>query len=419
MVTTRRRDRVGLAAVAVLGALALAQNWFEDRRPAAPESRAVREIVVTSGEDRGEGSLREAIFAAATTQGRARILLRTPRIRLETPLPPLVNASGVSIEAEGPCEIDLAGVAEGPAIEVHGAHSQLVGVALLNSPVEALRVAAPRFRLSGGRVSGNAVGLQVLAGGDGLAVEQVRFDDNGVGIRLEAAAPGMAIRDNRFAAHREAAVWLVRPDDAPILAAQLVSVSGNRFERDRVSVVVANVPVAIERNEFIGNREVAILILGGGVTARVNQVRDGQGIGIIAQGAPRATIEGNEVTRNRALGVLVRHSGGSSVHNNRVYGNGYGMAFVMGESGNPVLVHDNAVMSQQYDGIVVIGDSPVIRRNRTLSNGHAGMRLYDLKLHNAPRIESHPFLESNTMAGNLLNEIVRGEYRVDGDRARK
>ena len=419
MVKTRPRDRAGIAAVAVLGLLAIAQHWFDERRPPAPESRAVREFVVTSGDDSGEGSLREAIFAAAGVEGRARIVLRTPRIHLRSALPPLVNASGVSIESEVACEVDASAVGNLPALEVQGPHSQLAGVALLNAPFVALRVAATDFRLARVRIAGNGIGVLAAPGAERLAIEGSRFEANLTGIRLEAAARGVAIRDNHFAAHREAAIWLVRPEDAVLIAAETVAVAGNRFEADRISVVMANAPVAIERNEFIGAGEAAILMLGGGGQVRFNRVRDGRGIGILAQGAPRSTIEGNEVSRNRALGVLVRYSGATTVQDNRIYSNGYGMAFVLGESGNPVLVHDNAVMSQQYDGIVVIGDSPVISRNRTMNNGQAGMRLFDLALRDSPKVFSIPYLEANTLAGNLLNEIVRGEYRIDAETASK
>ena len=411
------RNRVGVAAVAVLGALALAQHWFEDRRPPAPESRALRELVVTNGDDSGEGSLREAIFLSASLDGRARILLRTPLIRLRSPLPPLVNPNGVSIEADGPAEVDLAALVGGVALEVRGARSQLVGVTLANAPEVALRVAATDFRLAASQLRANGLALHVLPEAHGLVVEGTRFEANGTGLRMEAAVRGASVRDSRFSAHREVAIWLVRPDDTPLLEAERLAIAANRFESDRVSIVIGNAPVAVERNEFIANREVAILMVGSGASARHNIVRDGQGIGILAQGAPRSSIEANEVSRNRALGMMVRASGGTTVQDNRIYGNGYGMAFVLGEAGNPVLAHGNTVMGHQYDGIVVIGDSPVIRGNRSMSNGQAGVRLFDLALRDAPRVVSAPFLQSNTVSGNVLNEVMRGEYRIDAEKA--
>jgi hypothetical protein len=95
------------------------------------------------------------------------------------------------------------------------------------------------------------------------------------------------------------------------------------------------------------------------------------------------------------------------------------MAFVLGESGNPVAVVDNAVLSQRYDGIVVIGDSPMVRGNRTLNNGQAGLRVMDVSSRAAARILALPFLEGNTVSGNLLNEVVRGDYRVETERTER
>jgi parallel beta-helix repeat protein len=413
-----RRNALAFATVALVGVLAIVQGRLADRRPAAAEDRVADEWVVTSGADRGDGSLREAIFAADTANGRVRILVRAARIELRSPLPPLVNPKGISIEA-GLDEVivDLSGVGSGAAIEVRGGHSQIIGVTLANAPGQALRIAAPDFRLAKGRVIGNADGVVAGEGSGGFLIEQMRFEGNATGVRIEAVEGQATVRDNHFTGHKEAALWAVRPADATTAAGSVLAITGNHFEGDRVSVVAGNTPLALEKNEFVRSREFAVMLLGGGATVRANQVRDGEGIGIVAHDAPRALIEGNDIGRNRALGLLVRNSPGATVRGNRVYGNGYGMAFVLGESGNPVAVVDNAVLSQRYDGIVVIGDSPMVRGNRTLNNGLAGLRVMDVSSRAAARILALPFLEGNTVSGNLLNEVVRGDYRVETEKA--
>src|SRR3954470_7683211 len=104
-----RRSAIAAGVVALLGAFALAYDRFAEHRPTAVEERVSDEWVVTSGADRGDGTLREAIFAADTAGRRVRILVRTPRIELQGPLPPLVNAAGVAIEAGLPeVVLDLA-----------------------------------------------------------------------------------------------------------------------------------------------------------------------------------------------------------------------------------------------------------------------------------------------------------------------
>ncbi len=407
------RNGVAAAVVAGLGVLALAQYWLADRRPAAAEDRVADEIVVTSAEDRGEGSLREAIFAADTVRGRVRIVVRAPVIRLKSPLPPLVNPDGISLEAGSQgVQLDLALVTSAPAIEVLGANSQIVGIAMVNAPGAAIRVAAPDFRLAAARITGCADGVRVNAGAARVSIVNTHFEDNGVAIRLEAVEPGMAVRENRFSGNRDAAIWAVLAGATPEPTAG-VAITGNQFDSDRLSIVAGNAPVRIERNEFTRIRESAIVMLGSGIVVRGNQVRDGVGSGIVAHGAPRSLIEGNELSGNRSLAMLVRGSGGSTVRANRIYGNGYGMAFVLGDGADPVMVSDNAVLSQRYDGIIVIGDSPVIRGNRTLHNGQAGVRVLDLSSRNAATILATPYLEANTMAGNLMNDVVRGDYRLD------
>ena len=411
------RDRLAVAAVGLLGMLALLQHWLADRRPPAAEDRVASEIAVTSAEDRGEGSLREAIFAADSAPGRVRIMLRVPRIELRSPLPPLVNPHGISVEAEASgTEIDLAATGSGPAIEVRGDRSQIVGVSFKGAPAQAIQVAARGFRLAGGRISECGEGVRAAEGAAGMTIEKVQFEGNATGIRIDSAEAGTVVRDNRFAGHKEAAIWVVLPGDTPIDPAANVTITANRFKGDRLSVVAANAPVTVEKNEFLANREAALLVLGSGIRVRDNQVRDGEGIGVIVNGAARALIEGNEISRNRALGVLVRASGGATVRGNRLYGNGYGLAFVLGDAGNPVMVSENAVLNHRYDGIVVIGDSPVVQRNRTLHNGQAGVRVLDISSRTAAKVLSVPFLDANTMAGNLLNEVVRGDYRLENEK---
>ena len=85
---------------------------------------------------------------------------------------------------------------------------------------------------------------------------------------------------------------------------------------------------------------------------------------------------------------------------------------MLNERSNPNVAADNTLLTQQFDGIVVIGDSPVIRRNVALNNRSAGLRILTFLPRTGPRIAANPFIDNNTFGGNTLNEPVRGEFRA-------
>ena len=407
------RYRVAIGAVAALGALALVQHWLADRRPVALQLRAAQEFVVTSSGDDGPGSLREAIFAADSVQGRARIVLRPDVIVLRTPLPPLVNPSGIVVEvADAKTEIDARALAAGPIFDVDAPNSVISGVKMLHAPEQAVLLRADAFRLVGATIVDCDEGLHVADNVDNLIVESTRFENNRLGVQLESTSSGIILRGNRFVGHRDAAVWAVRGkplDDADVRGATL---SGNYFEDDRMSLVLGNVRATVENNEFVKAREVALFLIGGGAIVRGNRIRSGSGIGIFADATQGTLIEANELDHNRALAILVRSSRGALLRKNRVYDNGYGIGFVLNERSNPNVAADNTLLTQQFDGIVVIGDSPVIRRNVALNNRSAGLRILTFLPRTGPRIAANPFIDNNTFGGNTLNEPVRGEFRA-------
>ncbi len=407
------RARLGIAAVALFGLLALAQHLFDAARPPGAERRVAGEIIVTSGADRGEGSLREALFAAATAPGRTRIVVRTPAIALKSALPPLVNPAGTVIEGQGErVEIDASAAGKAPVLDITSAQSHVSGISIVGAPGPAILVRAADFRLHDAGIARSAVAVHATQAAQGLTIERARLVDNGIGVRIEAPARGMAVRDSQFSGHREAAVWMVLPESAPVDETRRVLIFGNRFDGDRIGVVAGNLSALVERNELIGARETALHVVGRGVALRGNQVRGGAGIGVLLHDAPRVLVEQNDISGQKSLGMLVRASGGATVHRNRIHANAYGMAFVLGAAGSPVMVSENTVLTQRFDGIVVIGDSPVVRRNDTLNNGHAGLRVLDFQPASGSVVRSAPFLEENRTSGNGQGEVVRGLYRA-------
>lgn len=407
------RHRAIGAAVAVLGVLALLQYWLVDRRPAAPQRKAAQEFVVTSSADDGAGSLREAIFAADSAAGRARITLRAETVVLRSSLPPLVNPAGIVIEgAERSTEIDARALAAGPIFDVAAPNSMIRAVIVTNAPEQAILVRADGFRLIDATVRNSDEGLSATDGIRNLVIEKTRFENNRIGVRLASSAPGIIVRSNVFNGHRDAALWAVRADPSSDGESRGFTLDANVFENDRMALVLGNTPATIERNEFVKSREVALFLIGHGAIVRGNRIRGGGGIGIFADATRGSLIEANEIDHNVALAVLVRSSGGALLNKNRIYDNGYGVAFVLNERGAPNVASDNVLLQQQYDGIIVIGDSPVLRRNLARNNGSAGLRILTFQPLTGPAVASRPFLDGNTLDGNTPNDVARGVYRV-------
>jgi len=407
------RRPIAVAVVILLGLLASLQQWLTDRRPVSPLLGSKQDFVVTSSADAGPGSLREAIFAADSASERARIRIQASRIVLQSPLPPLVNPLGVIVEGgDVHPEIDASGIGTGPVFDVAAPNSAITGLTITNAPEQALLVRTDGLRVARARIAHSDVGLYIADGVNEVVAEDASFDNNRIGIWVSPNGRGIILRNNRFAAHEDAAVWAVGARRDRALQSGRVELHGNRFEGDRLSVVLGNVPAIIENNEFVQAREAAVYLMGEGAIVRNNRIRNGAGIGVFADAAHGAVIEGNELDHNRALAVLVRSSRNARVENNRIYDNGYGIAFVLGEPQGPSTAIGNTLLSQQFDGLILIGDSPIIQGNRLVDNRLAALRILDYFPLRGTPVPSNPFLARNTVSGNKLNDPVRGEYRV-------
>jgi nitrous oxidase accessory protein NosD len=179
-----------------------------------------------------------------------------------------------------------------------------------------------------------------------------------------------------------------------------------------MSLVLGNVPALVENNQFTRASEVAVYLIGEGAIVRGNHISDGAGIGVFAHTTQGAIIQGNEMDHNRTLGVLVRSAQNNLVENNKVYNNGYGIASVLGDPQRPNVLSQNLLLSQQFDGLILIGDSPVVRGNSMMDNRLAGLRILDFLPTQGARVNSQPFLAANRAVSNKFNEPVHGEYQT-------
>lgn len=405
------RHPVVAALVAWTGLVAVSERWLSERRPASPELRAAHRIVVTSAVDGGPGSLREAIYAADRAGERALVEVDVARIALRTPLPPLVNPDGVVIDAErSRCEIDASAVS-GPVLDLAAPRSVVRGLRIRGAADQGILVRLRGARILSVGLADCGEGVHLVEGADDVQVLDSVFEANGTGVRLPPAPSGIVLSGNRFSRHEQAGVWAVAAAPPSGVAVPGLVLRDNRFDGDRIGIVLIHSPAEVERNELLGARESAIYLTGGGVL-RSNRIRGGASVGVFGDGTEGALLEDNEIDRNFAVGILLRAARTTTVRRNRISLNGYGIAIVSAGRGAPSVVADNLILSQQFDGLFVVGGSPVLQGNRVLGSGSAGLRLLDLVPLRGPRQVAEPLLQGNVLRNNRLGETVRGEYRV-------
>ncbi|HYC92017.1 MAG TPA: right-handed parallel beta-helix repeat-containing protein [Thermoanaerobaculia bacterium] len=388
--------------------IALTASRSESLRPLPPELRADAALEVISGRDSGGGTLREAITAAARHSGRVRIVVRPTRITLLSPLPPLVNADGIVVDAmESRCELDAANIGDIPALQITSPNTTISGLRVRNARDAAILVRAPRATIRDVAVRDSADGI-VLAGAPDSVVERSTFERNGNGVRIEGNSPRAAIRGCTFRNHDGAAIWAVSSarSDAPVLR-----IENNAFRDDRISIVVVNLGATIARNDIRGAVENGVYLMQSRSAVRSNRILGGAAGGLLADRADNVRVEQNEIDHNASVGIMVRSSRNAGVRRNVVYANGYGIASIFGDRGAPNVIAENLVMNHRVDGVFIVGSSPLLRANRLLQNGGAAARVLDFVPWIGPRIDSDPRFDANTLTGNALNAAVHGEYR--------
>lgn len=254
-------------------------------------------------------------------------------------------------------------------------------------------------------------GVVILDGSTDVSVEGSRFQGNGTGVRVHPGAARVTLRGNRFAAHDQSAIWDVRPE--PGMASQgdpELVVRGNTFESDRILLIVVNVPCRIEANEIVRSREAAAYVGGTRLLLRENRVREGQN-GLLLVEADGGVIEKNELDHIAALAIVVYGGRGATIRENRFFENGYGISLVRGEGGHPNLVSGNILLSQRFDGLLLLlGSSAMIQSNRILGSRFAAVRILRWVPRQGPPIPALPLLSENTFEGNGVDQPVRGDY---------
>ena len=402
-----RRSVIAIAAFAIVGVFVALGIWYESREAAPGQASNTATVEVTNGEDRGAGSLREALFIAASAQGPVTISIQVPKIAIASTLPPLANAGGIRlVTPEQGTVLDASSLPSGAVLDVSGANVSIGKLHIKNCKAAGILLRAERFRLESSTIESCDVGVEVAENAARVLIEGNRFANNRVGVRFGASNNNTIVSKNEFSGHRDAGVWAVRSE--PDQRSDAISLSENRFSKERIGIFTANVSMLMERNELLDSEEAAIQLTGVGAIVRGNRVSRGAAMGIVAENARGVVIEDNEFDGLTAYGIMLKGSADSLVRGNRIHNSGYGLAFVLGNARSPSTAIDNTIIEPKSTGIDVIGDSPILRNNQVIRPRALALKVVDFEPEGGQKVRSQPFLEGNNFNARGLT-VAAGE----------
>lgn len=400
----RRRSVIAVGVFVLLAIVVAAGHWYETQRVQPGRSGDKTQTVhVTNAGDRGPGTLREALFIVAGATGPSLITIDIPSLKIETALPALVNGRGVRIVGQpAGTVIEAQALNAGPVFDVSGPNTSIEGITVQKCPAAAVLVRAVHFKLSTSTIEGCDVGIEVAENASDTLIERNHFTRNRVGIRFAASGHNTAVANNEFREDKDAGLWAVR--SASESHDDVIGIHDNKFTEDAAGIVAGNIPVLIERNDFINAHESDVHIVGAGAVIRGNRFNGGASMGIVAENASGAIIDDNELEGLTAYGVMVRGSSNTLVRSNRLHNCGYGLAFVLGDKSKVSTAVDNTIIEAKFNGIDVIGDSPILRRNQVLRAHAYALHIEDFQPPTGQKVQSQPFLDNN----NFGNSPVSG-----------
>lgn len=393
-----RRSAVSIVVFVLLGVFVGLGYFYESRKATPGQAANAQSIDVTSAEDRGPGSLREAIFKATAATTEVTISLQVPKIELATALPPLANARGIQLVAgENGTEIDASGLSGGAVLDVSGANVSIEGVRIHDCKDTGIVLRADRFKLRTTSIEKCDVGIDVAENAKQVLLERNRFARNRIGVRFAASNKNAMVVKNEFSEHRDAGIWAVRSE--PDSRGGAIGIRDNRFNKERIGILTANVAMIMERNELLDSQEAAMQLMGSGAVARGNRISGGAAMGIVVENGQAAVIEDNELDGLQAYGIMLKSSADTVIRNNRIHNSGYGLAFVLGNQRSPSSAIDNTIIEPKFNGIDVIGDSPILRGNQVMRPRALALKIIDYQPEGGgEKVRSAPFLEGNNFS---------------------
>jgi parallel beta-helix repeat protein len=290
-------------------------------------------------------------------------------------------------------QIDAQALGPGPVLDIAAPNTSIDGIGIRNCPGTGILVRAVRFRLSASTIASCDVGVDVAENGSETLLERDHFVKVRLGVRFAAAGHNSTVANSEFAQNKDAGLWAVR--GAPNSRDDAIGIHDNKFTEDGIGIVAGNIPVLVERNDFINARGVAVHLVGAGAVIRGNRINGGASMGIVAENARGAIIDDNELEGIAAYGVMVRGSSNTLVRDNRLHNCGYGLAFVLGDAHGASTAVGNTIIEPKFNGIDVIGDSPILRRNQVVRAHALALHVADFQAPNGKKVQSQPFLDNN------------------------
>jgi len=361
------------------------------------------DIAVTNGANSGPGTLRDAVFRVLRSGRPASITLRTDTVTLTTPLPPLTTTHGIRIRSgRAISAIDASALRGVPVLDLRAGDIDIRRVEIRNAPAEAVRISGGNVRLQDTKIHDSAIGVAGFSGYR-LSLVGSELERNGTGVQLNGSGTSL-IQNTVFREHATAGVWAIQGQSAAADVPSL-EIADSRFDGGRYGVVLGNVLAKVHDNDIANFALDGVLVVGGALDISHNQIRHGGGVGIRALGPSGGAVVANEIQDVHAIGILVQASASTRVEGNQLYRNGYGIATVLSEPPAAVRVRDNLMLAQTVDGLIVIGDSPLVADNRVLQNRLAGIRVLDW-VSTSTKLKATPNLVGNELANNGVNEPV-------------
>jgi len=408
----------GAAICACLLLMALVANHYWPAASVATRSVTAPDFVVSSTRDAGPGTLRDAILAADRLSTRARIRITAQRIAVESALPALVNPRGVELEAASGAGIIDAGQQEtGTVLQINSPTSVITGLILIHAHGFGIMVNASGVRLESVTVSESKVGVLIGAGAADCIVRAAELAGNDTGLLAEPDIHNLTILSSTFRDSGRAGFWLVAPAAAHgqvSTGPERVRIADSVFERNTSGVVVANQLIWVQKSRFVGNRESAMLVLGGAARLEDSEIHDSSGIAVSVSAGNAVVLARNRIFDNASIAISIRDSD-VTVSGNTLTHNGLGIVSIIAQPQFVPLIADNSVTDTTADAITVIGGAPLLQRN-TITGSH-GAALRQLDLVNGPkRLRATPRLQANVLKGNRLDAPVTGTYTLSGAR---
>jgi hypothetical protein len=403
------RSILAVVVFLMLGGMVALAAWYESQRHARPAATTEKTVTVhvTNAGDRGPGTLREALFLVAGATGPTNISIEVPIIKLETALPAFVNSHEVRLMGQSPgAQIDAQALNEGPVLDIAGSNISIEEVTIQNCPAIAVLVRAVHFRLSASVIQSCDVGVEVADNASDTLLERNKFIKDRLGVRFGASHRNSVVANNEFIENKETGLWAVR--GAPDSQDEAIAIRDNKFTEDGNGIVAGNVPVLVERNDFVNAHEAAIHVVGAGAIIRGNHINGGASMGIVSENGRGAIIEDNELEGLTAYGIMLRGSSNVLIRSNRLHNCGYGIAFVLGDPHNASTAVDNTIIEPKFNGIDVIGDSPNLRHNQVLRAHAFALHVENFQPPNGQKVISQPVLDNNNFGSSPDNGAIAG-----------